>query len=344
MPAMRSSVVVCAFLAACFAPFLSTSASPKKHAPASPTPDQFIVGRHTFFDFGPPTDFYELFVVRPAPKGSSIERISLTPPADICIAPAKVETVSASSSETPSELMGSTNPCAIPEKELSRELKRCKNCLVFSGAKVVMQVQCGTQTRLVRSDILDRDMFDAATKTPQHTSWTMALLQKMESVVGPGIIDTQRIFSIPEADQPPASKSDSGVLLELGAGRYDALFEGAPDKPSDLYRASQIPQPLPKVQLTSSVPFQPDELVQPVYPPLARMAHIEGALSFNFVIDNDGGTSTLTFESGHPLLRGVVEEAVKHWKYPKTSAGQQIHATIEFILNCPVQPKWAKSR
>ena len=80
MPAMRSSVVVCAFLAACFAPFLSTSALPKQHSPVLPTPDQFIVGRHSFFDFGPPTDFYELFVVRSAPKGSSIERISLTPP------------------------------------------------------------------------------------------------------------------------------------------------------------------------------------------------------------------------------------------------------------------------
>jgi hypothetical protein len=307
-------------------------------------PDQFTVGRHTFFDFGPPTDFYELFLVRPAATGSSIERISLTPPADICIAPAKVEAVSASSSETPSELIGSRNPCAIPEKELRRELKRCKNCLVFSGAKVVMQVQCGTQTRMVRSDILDRDMFDASTKTPEHTSWTMALLKKMESVVGPGIIDKQRIFSIPEADEPPATKSDSGIFSELGAGRYDALFQGAPDKPSDLYRASQIPQPLPKVQLIRSVPFQPDALVQPVYPPLARMAHIEGPLSFNFVIDNDGGPSALTFESGHPLLRGAVAEAVKRWRYPKASAGQQIKATIEFILNCPVQSKSAKSR
>jgi hypothetical protein len=335
MPAMRCSVVVCAFLAACSVLFLANSALPNEHKPALPMPAQFIVGRHTFFDFGPPTDFYELFIVRPAPNGSSIERISLTPPANICIAPAKVEAVSALLSETPSELMGPTNPCTIPEKEISRELKRCKNCLVFSGAKVVMQVQCGTQTRMVRSDILDRDMFDATTKAPRHTSWTMTLLQKMESVVGPGIIDKQRIFSIPEADEPPASNSDSGVLLELAAGRYDALFQGAPDKPSDLYRASQVPQSPPKVQLIRSVPLQPDEFVQPLYPPLARMAHIEGSLSFNFVIDNDGGPSTLTFESGHPLLRGAVEEAVKHWRYPTTSAGQQIYATIEFILNCP---------
>jgi hypothetical protein len=113
----------------------------------------------------------------------------------------------------------------------------------------------------------------------------MALLQKMESVVGPGIIDKQRIFSIPEADGKPTSKSDSGVLPELGASRYGALFQGGPGTPSDMYRASQIPQPLPNVQLIRSVPLQTDELVQPVYPPLARMAHIECTLSFNFAID-----------------------------------------------------------
>jgi hypothetical protein len=298
-----------------------------------------VIGRHTFFDFGPPTDFYELFIVLPAASGTSIERITLTPPADICIAPAKVEAVSASLSETPEELLGSTNPSTIPEKELRRELKRCKNCLVFSGAEVVMQVQCGTQTRLIRSDILDRDMFDATTKTPKHTSWTMGLLQRMDSAIGPGVIDKQRIFPIPEADEPPAIAPDSGILRELSAGKYDALFRGAPDKPSDLYHASQVPPPLPKVLLVSSVPLQPEVFVQPVYPPLARMARIEGTLSFKFAIDTDGSATNLTFESGHPLLRGVVTEAVNRWRFPKDSAGQQIGATIEFILNCPSHPK-----
>ena len=132
-------------------------------------PNRFVIARHTFVDFGPPLDFYELFIARSAATGTSIERISVTPPADVCFAPAKTEVASAALSEPPAELLGSTNPCTIPEKELQRELKRCKNCLVFSGAKVVMQVQCGTQARLIRSDILDRDMFDASSQNaPVH--------------------------------------------------------------------------------------------------------------------------------------------------------------------------------
>jgi hypothetical protein len=336
---MHRSVIVRTVLTSCASLFLCMPVLPQKHTVALPVPNQFLIGRHTFFDFGPPTDFYELFVVRPAASGSSIERITLIPPGNVCIAPAKVGAVSGSINETTAELLGSANPCMIPEKELRRELKRCKNCLVFSGAEVVMQVRCGAQTRLIRSHILDRDMFDATTKTPQHTSWTMRLLQRMDSAVGPGVIDTQRLFPVPEANEPSASSSDSGILGEVSAGKYDALFQGAPDKLSDLYRASQIPLLPPKVQLVSSMPLQPDVFIEPVYPPIARMAHIEGRLAFKFVIDSDGGATNLAFESGHPLLRGVVTEAVNRWRFPKDSTGQQIEATIEFRLNCPSQPR-----
>jgi len=65
------------------------------------------------------------------------------------------------------------------------------------------------------------------------------------------------------------------------------------------------------------------------------MAHIEGMLFFKFTVDADGGATNLTFESGHPLLRGAVAEAVNHWKFPTASVGNEIKATIEFALNCP---------
>jgi Gram-negative bacterial TonB protein C-terminal len=332
---MRYSVRVCAVLIFCSVLFLCTQASPQKRAANLAVPVQFAIGRHTFIDVGPPNDFYELFLVRSASDDISVQRFTLIPPGDKCIAPAKFESASGSIRGTPAELLGSTNPCTIPEKDLHRELKRCKNCLVFSGANVVMQVQCGTQTRLIRSDILDRDMFDPTIKTPEHTSWTIALLRRLDLAVGPGAIDTQRIFSTPEADDQHVSIPRSETLQDLSAGKYDVLFQNAPDKPSDLFRASQIPAPLPKISLVSSVPFPPETFVQPVYPPLARMAHIEGMLSFKFTVDPEGGATNLMFESGHPLLRGVVTEAVNHWKFPTASIGNEIKATIEFALNCP---------
>ncbi len=330
---MRCSVIICAVLISC------SPALPQERRFASTQPNQFEIGRHTFLDFGPPFDFYELFIVRSKANGTSIERITLIPAGNECIAPAKLETASASISESTGALLGSTNPCTIPEKSLRRELKRCKNCLVFSGANVVMQVQCGTQTRLIRSDILDRDMFDAAAKTPEHTSWTMRLLKRLDQAVGPGVMD-KPIFPTPEREELSAKDSDSVTLRDLSEGKYDALFQGAPNKPSDLYRAAKNHPPPPRVRLLSSVPLTPEVFVQPEYPLLARMARVEGAVSFKIEIDTNGGATNLTFESGHPILREAVKKAVSAWRFPKDASNQQIQATIEFTLNCPRQTEY----
>ena len=114
MPCMRAIGALLLALSFCL-PIAS-----QKHAivPA-PLPDQFEIGVHTFFDFGPPFDFYQLYVVRPAEHGTIVERLIFTPAANKCFAPAKLETSSASLHESVRELLGEKNPCAIPEKDLS---------------------------------------------------------------------------------------------------------------------------------------------------------------------------------------------------------------------------------
>jgi TonB family protein len=306
------------------------------HRPASPLPDRFVIGRHTFFDFGPPFDYYELLLVRPTPDGTSIERILLTPVGDACTQPAKIETASASVKESVATLLGNTDPCTIPEKELRRERKRCKKCLVFSGANVAMQVQCGTQTLVIRSDILDRDMFDPAPNTPVHTSWTMQLLGRLDKELGPGVMDKPMI-SLPVEGEPAKLDHDSDALRDVSLGKYDALFQGVPNKPSDLYRDAQFRPPTPTVRLLSSLPIQPQELPLPQYPPLARMARIEGKVIFKVEIDSDGNTKDFSLVSGHPMLRESVKQTVSTWRFPKDAAGEQVNATIEFATNCPAK-------
>ena len=173
---VRRSASICVGLVALIILALSIPALPQEQLLSSSQQNQFVIGQHSFIDMGPPFDFYEVFIVRSNGNSTSIERLTITPPGDRCFVPAKVRTASASINQPTSMLLGSMNPCKIPEKALLRERKRCKNCVVFSGADVVMQLPCGNQTRLIRSDILDRDMFDVRTKTPQYTSWTMRLV------------------------------------------------------------------------------------------------------------------------------------------------------------------------
>ncbi|MGA3177916.1 MAG: energy transducer TonB [Candidatus Acidiferrum sp.] len=324
---MQFSVAICVFLALC-----SSALGQEAHV-NSIQPNGFEIARRTFFDFGPPFDYYELFLVRPTSSGSSVERILLTPPSDSCSSSAKLETASKSLSESVGALLGQSNPCNIPEKELRRELKRCKHCMVFSGAIVVMQVQCGSHTRLIRADILDKDMFDPAPNTPEHTSWTMALLSKLDQAIGPGVME-KPTFAIPDQEKATPPPAVSVALRDLSLGKYDALFSGAPDKPSDLYRAAQIVPTAPSVRLASSSPTAPEVFVAPQYPPIARLAHVEGVVSFKMEIDTNGEANNLTLISGHPLLWPAVKDAASKWRFPKDAAGQQVQATIEFNSNC----------
>lgn len=147
-------------------------------SPPSGMPTQLTIARHTFFDFGPPNDFYEIIDVAQNGNELSVQRALVTPPGIACVQPAKVELSSGTLHESMEELLQSKNPCAIPEKELRREQRRCKKCLVFSGVNVTMQVTCGGENRQIRTDILDRDLFDSAPNTPKNTSWSMAVLQR----------------------------------------------------------------------------------------------------------------------------------------------------------------------
>src|SRR5579859_425945 len=295
---------------------------------------QFEIARHYFVDFGPPFDFYELFIVRSVEKGTSIERVTLTPPGDACLSPARFETATGSLTDSIPALLGKADLCKIPEKELRRELKRRKKGLVFSGANVTMQVQCGNQPRLIRSDILDRDMFDPAAHTPEHTSWTMQLLASLDKAVGPGVMD-KPMFETPKAEEAQEKLSDPVLLKDLEAGKYDTLFLGAPDKPSDLYRASQKHPPLPTVKLLSSSPIKPTVFPQMGYPAIGKMAHVEGTVAVRIDVDTNGTATNLVLENGNPLLRGVLQDSISQWKFPNNVVSQQVEVTIQFALNCP---------
>jgi hypothetical protein len=330
---MRVSIVICALAILCGA------GSPQERQLSPGAPDQFLIGRHTFIDVGPPNDFYEIFLVAPTANGALVDKITLTPVTDVCFRPATVELKSASIAESPAKLLGTQNPCAIPEKELRSELKRCKNCLVFSGANVAMQVQCGNQIRTIRSNILDKDMFDPKPNTPEHTSWTMQLLARLDQPFGPGVLDKPIMPTVVEEEPPLKDAQSSPLLLDLSAGKYDALFKDAPDRPSDLYRAAQIRPAIPSVHLQSSTPFQPIEPVLPKYPPIARAAHVEGAITFKIAVDEKGSVRDVIFDSGPGLLRGAVKDAVSSWSFSEEAFNQHVQATVDFSLNCPTKAK-----
>ena len=53
----------------------------------------------------------------------------------------------------------------------------------------------------------------------------------------------------------------------------------------------------------------------PQYPPIARLARIEGEVKVSFVLNSRGEVASLEVLSGHPMLREFTSATVKSWKF-----------------------------
>jgi TonB family protein len=295
-----------------------------------------LLARHTFFDFGPPFDFYEVLSLENEGSSTSVERILVTPAGNACVQPPKVETEAANIDKPLAEILKGKNPCNVSEKALRQERKRCKHCLVFSGVNVTLGVSCKSGDRRIRMDILDKDLFDRSANTPENTSWTNAVLSQVDGSLGPGVMD-KPAFSLAASNPNPQKPSDSAMLENLKDGKYDGLFD-SDKKLSELYRESLEPSRLPSVEILGMTPAVPLSAEPPAYPPIARAAHVEGEVSISFDVSPVGKVEQLSFESGPELLRRTVTDTVTKWKFPESTGTHREQGKIAFRLNCP-QPK-----
>jgi periplasmic protein TonB len=74
--------------------------------------------------------------------------------------------------------------------------------------------------------------------------------------------------------------------------------------------------------------------VQPIYPPLARQARIQGAVQLRAIISKAGTIEGLTVESGHPMLTRAALDAVRQWRYrPYLLNDEPIEIETEITVN-----------
>jgi periplasmic protein TonB len=111
---------------------------------------------------------------------------------------------------------------------------------------------------------------------------------------------------------------------------------------------AEPPGPLPRLE----PPRRPDRIIvggrlqeskciyrpDPIYPELARRAHISGTVLLEAVIDEEGSIAEIKVLSGHPLLREAAVQAVKRWKYSPTVLNGEPYqvlatVTVEFRLH-----------
>src|ERR1035438_118469 len=53
----------------------------------------------------------------------------------------------------------------------------------------------------------------------------------------------------------------------------------------------------------------------PIYPPIAKAAHVQGTVLLHVDVDERGNVTKAEVIGGPPMLRGAATDAVKHWTY-----------------------------
>jgi protein TonB len=124
------------------------------------------------------------------------------------------------------------------------------------------------------------------------------------------------IAQIEESSAPPQiSFGTIGVLGSTGSGSGDGAWRSLGDSGT---HPVLLPAPAPIVR-----PFRSSNLlagslvrrVQPVYPPLARNARVQGSVVLFALISKAGAIENLRVVSGHPMLVPAAIEAVSQWRY-----------------------------
>jgi len=76
--------------------------------------------------------------------------------------------------------------------------------------------------------------------------------------------------------------------------------------------------------------------VDPIYPPIAKTAHISGTVVLHAIIGKDGAVKDLEYVSGPPLLMKSALDAIKQWRYKPTMLNGEpveVDTTISVVFS-----------
>lgn len=88
--------------------------------------------------------------------------------------------------------------------------------------------------------------------------------------------------------------------------------------------------------------------VAPIYPPIARAAHVQGAVIMQALISKAGDVENLQVISGPPMLIAAAQDAVRQWKYrPYLLNGEptavETTINVNFTMAEPTKPNASDS-
>jgi len=157
------------------------------------------------------------------------------------------------------------------------------------------------------------------------------------NLAGDRVIEPPRIpdqIAILNEREAPAAPDIDQIGVAGGTGRRGP---GVMDSIGNAVSVAPSPPPTPVTRIFKRSTWAEGNLVhkvQPVYPPIAIQARIQGAVLLRAVISKNGTIENLAVESGHPMLVKAAIEAVRQWRYrPYFLNNEPIEIETEITVN-----------
>ena len=147
-------------------------------------------------------------------------------------------------------------------------------------------------------------------------------------------------FVIPNRVNPinePAPALDTAVVGSTGTASIGSSVVGSViDAPPDVEPPPGSAPPKPPsgpIRVTRLSEANLIRKVEPVYPPMARSARVQGVVEFTAIISKEGNIEHLQLVRGHPLLVNAAREAVLQWRYrPTLLNGRPVEVITDIIV------------
>lgn len=149
-----------------------------------------------------------------------------------------------------------------------------------------------------------------------------------QTMVAPTVIPKQVAMIKDEAPDVGSGASGFGVAGGTGDALGGGILNTAPPPP---------PKAAPsRIKVGGNV--QSASLlrqVQPVYPPIAKTAHVSGTVILHAIIAKDGSIQELQYVSGPALLMKAAMDAVHEWRYKPTMLNGEpveVDTTVQVVF------------
>lgn len=145
----------------------------------------------------------------------------------------------------------------------------------------------------------------------------------------------------PVADDPPPDVGNGPYLPGAQSGYSGGVANMFTEGARPLLPAP-VPAAIRPLHLSHMSEGSLTHKVQPVYPPLARSARIQGTVVLQAVISRQGTIENLAVASGHPMLVKAAVDAVRQWRYRPYILNHEpveveTQITVNFSLAGPAQ-------